>query len=118
MTSALYQEKAHEFADYPVPVNEGKTATALMRYTYPVMGLCEEAGEVAGKFAKALRDDEGFITPERKEQITKELGDVLWMVAEIATLLNVPLGDIMEQNIEKLESRRSRGVIHGSGDNR
>ena len=110
MKAEVYQKLAHEFADYS-GVREGK-------WTYPVMGLAEEAGEVAGKFAKAIRDDGEIITPERKEAVIKELGDVLWMVAEIATQLDVSLAYIMASNIEKLESRKRRNVIHGEGDNR
>lgn len=82
------------------------------------MGLAEESGELVGKFAKAIRDNNGVIDEERKEAIIKELGDCLWFCAEIATLLNVSLEEVMQKNIEKLTSRYERGVIHGSGDDR
>lgn len=110
-----YQEKAHKFAVYPYSVIDGGIST---EWTYPVMGLTEEAGEVAGKFAKALRDDNGKITDERKNEIVKELGDVAWMLAEICTDLGIEFEDIFVKNIEKLESRLKRGKINGSGDNR
>lgn len=105
-----FQERAHSFADY-LGAEEGD-------FRYPALGLAEEAGEVAGKFAKAVRDDNGIITEERREAIKKELGDVLWFVAELATLLEYDLEDIMEANIEKLTSRKARNKIHGSGDDR
>ena len=105
-----YQKKAHETADY-LGMDQGD-------YRYPVMGLTEEAGEVSGKFAKAVRDAGGIIDGERKEAIKKELGDVCWFVAEISTLLGLQLEDIMQGNLDKLASRKARGVIHGSGDNR
>lgn len=105
MTGKSYQKEAHKFADYSDVV-------------YPVLGLGEEAGEVIGKFAKISRDQEGEITQQNIEDIKKELGDVCWMVAELCTLLDLDLDDVLEANIAKLTSRRERGVIHGSGDNR
>jgi NTP pyrophosphatase (non-canonical NTP hydrolase) len=87
-------------------------------FRYPVMGLAEEAGEVCGKFAKAVRDENGVISDERKEAIKKELGDVCWFIAEISTLLDFNLEDVMQGNLDKLASRKARGVLHGSGDNR
>lgn len=113
-----YQLKAHGFSEYGKPFVTGKQGCVKCDYCYPVMGLAEEAGEVAGKFAKALRDNNGIITDERKEEIIKELGDVTWFVAEICTLLDVGMGEVMQRNIEKLTSRKNRNVIHGSGDDR
>lgn len=111
-----YQRKAHETADYPSGTI-GKDRHAI-DYTYPVLGLTEEAGEVSGKFAKAVRDNEGVVDEARKMEIVKELGDVCWFVAEICTVLHVNLSDVMQKNLDKLSSRKARGVIHGSGDNR
>ena len=113
-----YQLAAHSFADYTMPfVSKGDVATRI-DYVYPVMGLTEEAGEVAGKFAKAVRDNDGVIDDERKEAIIKELGDVCWFVAELCTLMNVSMERVMQGNIDKLTSRRERGVIKGEGDDR
>lgn len=109
-----YQKIAHKFAIYAYPMING----TCCNWTYPVMGLTEEAGEVAGKFAKAIRDDNGRITYERKIEIVKELGDVAWMLAEICSSLDIEFEDIFVKNIEKLESRLKRGKINGSGDNR
>ena len=89
-----------------------------VHYIYPALALAEEAGEVAGKYAKAIRDEEGVLSEERKAAIVKELGDVMWFVAELATCLDVKLEDIAQKNLAKLASRKERGVIHGSGDNR
>ena len=80
--------------------------------------LKEKAGEVAGKFAKIVRDQNGEMNIENIIAIKKELGDVCWMVSEIATLLDLKMSDVLYTNIEKLQSRVDRGVIHGSGDNR
>ena len=112
----LYQKKAHETASYPYGTI-GKEAH-VVDYIYPALGLAEEAGEVAGKFAKAVRDNEGVIDEERKREIVKELGDVLWFVAECCTVLRVDMDTVAELNIKKLADRKARGVIHGSGDNR
>lgn len=83
-----------------------------------ILGLVEESGEVAGKFKKLIRDKHGIITPEDKEIISKELGDVLWYVSSIAHLLDLDMNTIAQGNLDKLFSRKARGVIKGSGDNR
>ena len=111
-----YQKKAHETADYPSGTI-GKDHHTV-DYIYPALALSEEAGEVAGKFAKAVRDNQGVLDGERRRQIEKELGDVLWFVAELCTVLNVDMGSIAQINLDKLASRKARGVIHGNGDDR
>ena len=105
-----YQKEAHKFAFY-MGLENGD-------YRYPVMGLAEESGEVSGKFAKAVRDNNGIIDEERKQAIKKELGDVCWFVSEITTLLGFTLEEVMQGNLDKLTSRKERGVLHGSGDDR
>lgn len=122
MNSKTYQDKAHEFAQY------GQNAM------YPALGLAEEAGEVAGKIAKYIRKNGGQ-TPtnaydanggapesdadrEFRKDLSKELGDVCWMVAELCTVYGLDLEEVMEENIAKLNDRKARGVIDGSGDNR
>ncbi len=85
---------------------------------YPVMGLANEAGEVAGKVKKIFRDHGGTLSDAHIEDISKELGDVLWYVSQVAAEINVPLSRIASENIEKLQSRKARGTLKGSGDNR
>lgn len=106
----LYQLKAKETADYTLVGPGG--------IVYPVLLLAEEAGEMAGKLGKSIRDCRGLIDDERKAAMAKELGDCLWAISDIARMLNFKLSDIARMNLEKLESRRQRGVIHGSGDDR
>lgn len=85
---------------------------------YTVLGLAGEAGEVAEKVKKMLRDDNGIITREFKEDLTKELGDVLWYVSQTASEFKLDLDKIASGNIEKLFSRKKRGALRGRGDNR
>ena len=113
-----YQLQAHSFADYTIPFVQDNKGNIKIDYCYPIMGLAEEAGEVSGKFAKAIRDCNGMVDSERKEAIIKELGDVTWFVAELCTTLGVSLEEVMQKNIDKLTSRKERDVIHGNGDDR
>lgn len=85
---------------------------------YPVLGLTGEAGEVAEHAKKAIRDDGGELTAERRAAMGKELGDVLWYVAQLASELELELDEIASANLEKLLSRQRRGVLSGSGDDR
>lgn len=85
---------------------------------YPVLGLCGEAGEVAEKVKKVLRDHSGVMSPIHKQEIAKELGDVLWYLTNIALDLGFSLEAIARINIEKLASCQQRDQLHGSGDNR
>jgi NTP pyrophosphatase (non-canonical NTP hydrolase) len=104
-----YQKKSRETALYP---NVGKN------FIYPTLGLAGEAGEVADKLKKTIRDDEGVLTEEKRQEVGKELGDVLWYVAQIASELDLSLDEVAQKNLDKLFSRKERGVIGGSGDNR
>jgi len=103
-----YQEKALKTAVYGA-------GNAII---YPSLGLANEAGEVLGKIKKVLRDNNGVFTPELNQGIASELGDVLWYVAATAQDLGISLDSIADANIKKLEDRRLRGVLQGSGDNR
>ena len=98
-----------------------KTATyydAGDNFIYPTLGLAGEAGEVAEKIKKVLRDNNGVVDESRREEIAKELGDVLWYVAQVASELGLSLDKIANQNIEKLYSRLERGKLSGNGDSR
>lgn len=106
-----YQKKSRKTAVYP----KSKYCDGIF---YPTLGLSGEAGEVAEKVKKVLRDDNGVVTKEKKEELKKELGDVLWYVSQIATDLKLSLDDIAKTNLEKLSSRLKRGKLKGSGDNR
>lgn len=109
MTFHEYQLAALQTAIYP------RQHTVV----YPALKLAGEAGEVAEKIGKRLRDHEGdFHSPLFIADLVKELGDVLWYISAIAYDLGVGLDFVAEQNIAKLASRKERGVLQGSGDNR
>lgn len=103
---------------------QGTSRTAIYPGQGEVIGLAYvglglgEAGEVQGKIKKVLRDDEGVVTEEKRQDIAKELGDMLWYISQTATELGVPLGEIAQANLDKLSSRQERGTLKGSGDNR
>ena len=80
---------------------------------YLALGLTSEAGEVAGKVKKLIRDGKGD-----KKAIASEIGDVLWYCAMMAKEVGVPLNTIMQENLRKLHSRKERGTLSGSGDER
>jgi NTP pyrophosphatase (non-canonical NTP hydrolase) len=103
-----YQRLSRRTAEYP-------RAAWL---TYPALGLAGEAGEVAEHAKKTIRDDAGTVSEERRAAMAKELGDVLWYVAQLASELGLELDDIAAANLDKLLSRQRRGVLSGSGDER
>ncbi len=108
-----YQEKAKRYDCF-----EATNSLKEPGFVAKVFGLSEEAGEVAGKFKKILRDDNGVISQEKENEVKKELGDVLWYVATISRYLGIELEDVAKTNLDKLESRLNRNTLHGSGDNR
>lgn len=104
LTIGYYQELAKQTAIYP---EEHKV-------TYPLLGLTGEVGEFANKYKKVLRDGKEF----SREDMASELGDILWYLSAIATDAGLDLEYIAEANLDKLGSRKERGVLGGSGDTR
>ena len=109
MDFKTYQKKARSTAQYP---NLGSNII------YPTLGLVGEAGEVAEKVKKVIRDKKGIFDEESKKGIKKELGDVLWYVANLCTEFEFNLEDVALLNLEKLRLRAENGKISGSGDER
>ena len=117
-----YQKKAKQTAmymkgfdeKYPLVKDEIRKIIAL---SYVMNGL-GEVGENQNKFKKIIRDDACVVTEEFKQDMMKELGDVLWYCANICEELGLSLDEVAEKNVEKLFSRQQRGVLTGSGDNR
>jgi NTP pyrophosphatase (non-canonical NTP hydrolase) len=111
MTPNEYQQRASRLAIYPEE----------RAIEYVALGLASEAGEVAGKVKKAIRDGKNWTGEQRedaRQAVLGELGDVLWYVSELARQLDCPLERVMQHNVDKLESRQQRGTLTGNGDNR
>ena len=109
MDFKTYQKKARETAQYP---NLGSNNI------YPTLGLVGEAGEVAEKVKKVIRDKNGIFDNESKLAIKKELGDVLWYLSNLSTEFGFELDDVASENLAKLKNRSDRNKIFGSGDDR
>lgn len=108
MTLNEYQKHALKTAIYP----ENR------RIIYPTLGLTGEAGEVADKVKKVIRDGGEEFTDEKRLEIAKEIGDVLWYCATLARDLGYELDEVAQMNVDKLRSRMQRNHLTGSGDNR
>lgn len=108
MTLNEYQRMALETAVYPKGY----------KVVYPALGMNGEAGEVADKVKKVIRDGGSFYDEEEREALAMEAGDVLWYCATMANDLGYTLEEIARKNYDKLHSRQLRGKIGGSGDNR
>ena len=108
MTFEEYQKEAQKTALYP----------EAYRLVYPALGLAGEAGELANKVKKVLRDHGGRLSEEAREALLAELGDVLWYVAQVAPDLGESLEAVAQANLAKLRSRKERGRLGGDGDDR
>lgn len=105
-----YQKSTKLTAFYP---SDFRTAV-----TYTTLGLTSEAGEVAGKVKKAIRDEQGVFSDARIQAIGDEIGDVLWYCARLADELGLTLSQIANNNLDKLSARQAKGTLSGDGDNR
>lgn len=110
MNFAEYQKFTDETAIYH-GAGEGN-------YTYPVLGLCGESGEVAEEFKKSIRDDLGELTLDRRVKILYELGDVLWYVTRLAKEIGFSLDTVVLHNVEKLTKRKANDRLKGDGSSR
>ena len=104
----VYQEKAVATAIYP----------ETHKITYPALGMAGEAGEVANKVKKIIRDGKKSLPDDWQQQLASEIGDVLWYCAALARDLDMSLATIMAANLDKLKARQEQGTLGGSGDKR
>lgn len=110
MNGNYYQDWTRSTAIYP--------GDKVQRLTYVSLGLVGEAGEIANKVKKILRDDNNVLSTAKRNELIDELGDVAWYLARVADELDVSLGTVFQNNMNKLNSRKDRGAIGGSGDAR
>jgi NTP pyrophosphatase (non-canonical NTP hydrolase) len=107
-----------DFADYQKRAANLNLCPEEYKLLHSILGLAGEAGEVAEKFKKLYRDRRGVMDEAFKQSIKSEISDVLWYVSDLSSQMGFSLDEIAMHNIDKLESRRNRGKLHGSGDNR
>ena len=107
-----------DFKEYQEQASSTAIYDSKYKVTYPCLGLAGETGEVCEKIKKVFRDNDGVFTDEKKTEIGKEIGDVLWYLSAICKDLDLSLEECAIKNTEKLFSRKDRGVLSGSGDNR
>lgn len=108
MDFSIYQSASATTAIYP-------KRSAL---EYLALGLTSEAGEVAGKIKKIIRDHDGVMSDEMRDAIVSEIGDVLWYCARLADEINIDFNEVARLNIQKLARRSEFGTLTGDGDNR
>ena len=85
---------------------------------YLALGLTSEAGEVAGKVKKMIRDNGGRLDYPTETALVSELGDVAWYLTRLCDHLEISLDTLLQENYNKLSKRKEAGTIQGSGDNR
>lgn len=121
MTFDEYQELTEGTAIYGASIEKiaepGTKAYDMLCKSYVALGL-GEAGEIQGKVKKLIRDAESGFSDETRSAIKKELGDQLWYIARNAKEYGLSLDEVAQSNIDKLYSRKERGVLQGSGDDR
>ena len=108
MTFDYYQQESKKTAIYPKERG----------LEYVLLGLAGECGEILNKYKKVIRDFNGVLTEEKRNEMKKELGDIIWYLSQLCTELNCDFDKVAEENLNKLFSRKKRGVLGGSGDNR
>ena len=108
MNVNVYQDRAVATAIYP----------ETHKITYPALGMAGEAGEVANKVKKIIRDGKKSLPDDWQQQLASEIGDVLWYCAALARDLDMSLATIMAANLDKLKTRQEQGTLGGSGDKR
>jgi len=125
-----YQARARETAIYPnlggnlsypalgLGGEAGEAAEKVLAIVIDTLGMCAKAGRVQEHVKKTYRDDNGIITPARRQELCKELGDQLWYLANTATEADLTLEDVAQANLSKLHQRLDNDTLRGSGDNR
>lgn len=106
------------FDDYQTATTRTAVFPESIGLLYTALGINGEAGEVAEFVKKLYRDHSGVVDFDFRQSVMKEVGDVLWYLAQFCRMAEISLEDCARENLEKLASRKDRGMIHGSGDDR
>jgi NTP pyrophosphatase (non-canonical NTP hydrolase) len=106
------------FKEYQLLSSDTRIYPEKFKVIYPALGLSGEVGETLELVKKALRDENGEFSAERLEHLHKEIGDIIWYLAAICEDLGFDFGVVAQQNLDKLRSRKDRGVLSGSGNDR
>ncbi len=109
----LYANQTRQTAIYPDATTGSATAIS-----YVLFGLGGEGGEIQNKWKKVLRDNEGLLNEDVRQKLIDEAGDVFWYLCRFCDELGVAPSLVLERNMQKLLSRKERGVLGGSGDSR
>lgn len=118
--TAIYRNSIWEYVKtlkIPEPEKANELVDLLCK-VYVVLGLAGEAGELAGKMKKIIRDSQGYISQEKKRDILDENGDITWYNGRVSTEFGENYDQVAQNNLTKLFGRKERGTISGSGDNR
>ncbi len=112
--AAIYKEAVDDFVDLAKLDDVAK----MLSVFYATTGLAGEAGEVANKVKKILRDNRGVIDDEIRQKVLGELGGVAWYLTAVSAEFDLSLTDVLEYNFNQIKDRQERDVLHGDGDNR
>jgi NTP pyrophosphatase (non-canonical NTP hydrolase) len=117
-TTALFRSSTQSMAEEMVTEGDRERLSSLLNLLYTTTGLTGEAGEIANKVKKLIRDRSSAVSAEMADDLISELGDVLYYIAQMADLLGHSLEDVAQNNMDKLKDRVVKGTIGGSGDKR
>jgi NTP pyrophosphatase (non-canonical NTP hydrolase) len=112
------EEENMDFANYQLRTSQTAIYPPEKALEYLTLGLVSEAGEVAGKVKKIIRDHDSVLTEENKEKLLAEIGDVLWYIAQLCETLGTNMSLVARNNVEKLAKRQEKNALSGDGDNR
>lgn len=112
--AAIYKAAVKEF----VSSGDTEAIAKLFNVFYATTGLAGEAGEVANKVKKILRDNKGVIDAEVRKKVLGELGGVVWYLAAVSAEFDLSLNDVMAYNFDQITDRQKRNVLQGDGDDR
>lgn len=116
MTFEEYQQKTNTTAVYPIELTTQHSG--VLGISYCALGAAGEAGEIANKVKKLIRDNKGTLTDKIRTEILDEVGDCLWYLAQLSERLGASLNFVALRNLDKLAARKQKATLHGSGDTR